>query len=130
MYQAFVDGWGTTSVFTLDNEAPPDGFPPDAPWVRVAIRHRDSDQESVGDVGARKFTRSGSLFVQCFSPLAVNGLVSSDTLAATARGIFEGVTLTPENVRFTDCVVREIGDDGDGYFQVNVECFFNYTETK
>ena len=131
MYKAFSDGWGTTTPFVFDNES----FKPPAKadFVRVAARHRDSAQETLGDVGNRKFERSGALFLQFFSPLN-KGLGSAtagpDFLVNKGRALFEGVTLAPENIRFTNVIVREIGPTEDGYYQTNAECLFGYTERK
>ena len=122
----FVTDWGATSVLTFDGEK----FTPpaDKPCVRVAIRHNVSDQESLGDVGNRKFLRTGSVFVQVFAPLD-KGSKTADTLATTARNVFEGKTLSPEVIRFSGVEVREIGPS-DGWYQTNVEAAFNYNETK
>ena len=126
IYTAFAAGWGATSVFTRDNE----NFNPpvNAVWARLTVRHDDRSQESLGGLGRRKFESVGSVIVQCFSPLDT-GATSADTLAETAQGIFEGKTLTPEGIRFTSSVIREIGPTDDWYM-INVEAFFTYTETK
>lgn len=125
IYTAFNAGIGATD-FTFDNEAydPPVG----SSWVRLVVRHDDRQQESLGGTGRRKFESGGSVIAQCFAPLD-SGAASADTVAQTVRGIFEGKTLTPEGIRFTSAVVREIGPTEDWY-QINVEAFFTYTETK
>ncbi len=127
IYQTFSDDWGSTSLFAFDNEklVPPK---PSDDWVRVTVRHAGGGQESLGDVGNRKFTRQGSVFVQCFVPLN-EGRAGADLLVIAARNIFEGKTLLPESIRFTGSDVREIGES-EGYYQMNMEAFFNYTETK
>lgn len=127
IYETFITDWAATSPFTLDNEdyTPPK---PTDDWVRVAIRHSGGGQASLGDVGNRKFDRFGSVFVQCFTPID-KGRKGADTLAAVARTIFEGKTLSPESIRFTSASVREIGPER-GWYQVNMEASFNYTETK
>lgn len=127
IYQDFVTAWGATSPFTFDNEEfdPPN---PPAAWVRLTVRHNTSQQESLGPAGRRKYERGGSVFVQCFTPLD-SGVSAADNLATVVRSTFEGKTLTPENVRFTEVIVREIGPDGEWY-QMNVEAVFTYTETR
>ena len=128
IYQTFQTDWGTTSVFTFDNE---EFDPPEAgvDWVRLAVRHFDSNQETLGGVGNRKFLREGRIFVQCFTALD-KGRAAADNLATIARNIFEGKTLGTESIRCTDSVVREIGPIDDGFYQVNVEIAFNYDEVK
>lgn len=127
IYQTFSTDWGATSPLAFDNEkfVPPN---PVGDHVRVTVRHNDSQQESLGDVGSRKFLRFGSVFVQCFTALDI-GTTAADALAVVAKNIFEGKTLAPESIRFTDAIVREIGEL-DGFYQVNMEAPFNYDETK
>ncbi len=126
IYTAFNTGWGATSAFTFDNEKL---NPPDATvWARLVVRQVARSQESLGGIGRRKFESGGVVIVQCFSPLD-DGVDEADTLAEVARAIFEGKTLLPENIRFTSSVVLEIGPTEDWY-QINVEAFFTYTETK
>ena len=126
IYQAFVDGWGATSVFTFDNENfdPPD----DASWVRLSVRHNASTQETLGRTGNRRFARLGSALVQIFTRDNI-GARTADTLATTAREIFEGVSLAGTTIRFLDVIVRETGPDGKWY-QVVVEATFEYDETR
>lgn len=128
IYQRFVSDSGMTHLvnLTFDN----DDFQPPAgsDWMRLAVRHLASTQESLGGVGTRKFERIGSVVVQCFTPLD-KGAAAGDNLATAARNVFEGKTFNPEAIHFFDCVVREIGPTGTWY-QVNVEAFFIYHETK
>ena len=111
---------------TLDNEkyAPP----ADTAWYRCVVRHDARAQESLGGITHRKFESVGAVIIQCFGPLD-SGTVSADTLAETAQSIFEGKTLSPEGIRFTSAAIIEIGPTEDWY-QINVEAFFTYTETK
>ena len=126
IYTAFVAGWGATSAYTFDNE----NFDPptEAVWARVTVRHGGRAQESLGPTGGRKFESDGSVIIQCFAPLD-SGAALADTLALVAQGIFEGKTLSPEQIRFTSSVIREIGPTEDWY-QINCETTFTYTVTK
>lgn len=123
----FLADFAATANITLDGEK----FDPPTndDWVRVAIRHTARSQESMGAVGARKFESIGSVFIQCFSPLD-SGSGSADTMAAAAQAVFEGKLIgTTERLRFTSAAVTEVGPTDDWY-QINVEAFFSYTETK
>lgn len=126
IYEAFVAGWGSTSLFTFDNESfdPPD----DAAWARLTVRHAIRAQESLGGIGARKFESEGSAIVQCFAPLD-SGASLADALAEVARSIFEGKTLLPEVIRFTSAEIQEIGPT-DAWYQINCTASFSYTQTK
>lgn len=127
MYLAFTTAWGTLTPVTLDNEEHDnnDGI---VPWVRVAIRHNAAGQETLGKVGNRKFMRGGSVFVQVYV-LGNEGTSEADTLATTARNVFEGVSLAGTTVRFKDVIVRETGPT-DKWYQTVVEAVFEYDETK
>jgi hypothetical protein len=97
-------------------------------WVRLAVNHTASVQESLGDVGLRKFSRIGSAFVQIFIP-ENSGLNSADLLADAVRTVFEGVRLLDNDIRFYNSTVREIGVN-EGWYQLSVESEFVYTQTK
>lgn len=126
IYEAFVTDWGATSPLTLDNET--FNPPVDPPWARLVVRHDARSQESLGPVGNRKFESVGAAIIQCFGSLD-KGTAEADTLAQVAQGILEGKVLLPEGIRFTSAQPIEIGPTEDGY-QINVEAFFTYTETK
>lgn len=125
IYQDFNTDWAALTPLTFDGE---EFDPPAGSWVRLTVRHNVSQQESLGGVGRRKFERGGLVIVQCFTPLDL-GRATADNLATVARNVFEGKTLTPENIRFTAVLTREIGPS-EVWFQINVEAAFTYTETK
>lgn len=129
IYERFRTLWGSTSPYTFDNEdyEPPVG---DA-WVRLSVRHNASVLEAIGGRGyggMNKFMRSGRVFIQVFTPIN-QGTREADTLAQTARAIFEGITISSNAIRFNNAVVREIGPD-NSWYQINVECSFDYDERK
>lgn len=103
-------------------------------WVRVAIRHTGSEQATCGPEGARSFDRLGSVFVQVFTLAGKGrndddeGELASDTLADTAKDIFEAKRLTG-GVVFLVADVREGGVDGR-WAMTTVEVPFRYRETK
>lgn len=124
IYQRFVTAWGATTDYTFDSEqyTPPPGVP----WVRLTVRHLSSAQETLGDIGNRKFERGGSILLQIFTPLNA-GTRAGDTLIDTARNIFEGVRFS--GIRCNNAVAREIGAS-DGYYMSIIETSFLYDETK
>jgi len=126
MAQRFADTWQPTGwEFALENEA----FEPgDDPWARFTSRIAASTQETLGQVGCRKFERSGSLFVQIFE-VADKGTNRSKQLAQTVVDGFEGQRITGTTIRFNDVIPRETGPDGKWY-QTTVEINFVFDETK
>jgi hypothetical protein len=129
IYQRFVTQWGATSAYTFDNE---NYDPPVAtPWVRLAVRHRDSILEAIGGTGTggmNRYQRSGVCQIQVFTPVN-QGTRQSDTLVQAARAIFEGITLASNAIRFNNVDITEIGPDGSWYL-VNVDAAFQYDERK
>lgn len=111
---------------TFDNEK----FDPpaDVSWVRFTVRHFGGGQESLGDVGARKYSRTGIVLVQVFTPQD-EGARPADLLAHEARTLLEGINLSGTTIRLNNAEIREIGLI-DGYFLVVVEAAFEYTETR
>jgi len=128
IYAQFVADFTATSAnITFDNEQ---YDPPTAGnWVRLSVRHTARAQESMGELGLRKFESVGSAIIQCFCPLD-SGTSAADTLAAAAQAVFEGKVLgATEQLRFTSAAITEVGPT-DNWYQINVEAFFTYTETK
>ena len=127
IYAAFVAKWdvGPVSGYTFDNEEydPLEG----EPWVRLAVRHTDARQETLGRVGNRRFSRRGTAFVHVFVPLDT-GTQKADDLTSQAKSIFEGVSLPGTTVRFLKVESNETGVDGS-WFGTLVRAKFEYDET-
>jgi hypothetical protein len=100
------------------------------PWARVAVRHNpvQPGQVTLGQAdGRRRFTRTGLVFVQLFTPTG-DGLSLADSLATIARSAFEGVATTPGNVIFRAVSVSEVGPEEGGWYQTNVTALFEYDQ--
>jgi hypothetical protein len=105
------------------------------PWARVSVRHNPVQPGAVtlgrAPDGKRRYTRTGLVFVQLFTPLG-DGLSLADQLATIARSAFEGVVTTPGNVIFRAVSVNEVGSEvgpeKGGWFQTNVTAQFEYDE--
>jgi len=125
-YDEFAAGWsGETAPFTRENEK----FDPPAadPWVRISVRNKLSNQETLGMSGNRKFLRRGAFYAQVFIPTSA-GLFESDRLTALVRNIYEGRRITAQ-LWITDVVIQEIGPQGE-HFQSLVEVNFTYEDIK
>lgn len=125
VYDRFAAQWGVTSVYQLDNQdlRLAEGT---VNWARLAVRQTDSNQDTLGPAGSRRFRRSAMAFIQIFVP-SNKGTKEGDDLAQTARGVFEGTSFS--GLDFTDGMIREVGPDGK-WFQYVVEVKFNYDEIK
>lgn len=127
MLTLFSTAWQTTGHPVLFEDAPTDQRPADgSPWARVSIRHAGGEQATLaGETGMRRWRRTGTLFVQVFTPRG-NGFALADSLGKVAAHAFQGKR-TPGGVWFRDVSMREIGPDGP-WMQVNVTAAFEYDE--
>ena len=125
IYDKFIADYNNETIFAFDNEesTPPDG---DTPWVRLVVRNRVGNQDTLGPIGIRKFTRQAAVITQVFVPLDA-GLTEADRLSTIVRDIFEGTRLN--GLWFFASDVQEIGRSGK-FYQYNVESTFNYEQTK
>lgn len=98
-------------------------------WARVTVRHNSGEQRSMGEPGARVFTRRGLVTVQIFVPAGKQGLVLADRLGKVAADAFEGEETSTGNVWFRNVAYREVGVD-NGWFQVNATAEFEYDAVK
>lgn len=102
--------------------------PSNGAWARVTMRHGEAFQATLaGETGSRRFTRTGVITVQIFTPTG-DGLELSDSLAIIAARAYEGVT-TDNGVWFRNVRANEVGQDGK-YFQTNVFADFEYDEVR
>lgn len=125
--QRFVDTWTPTGhEFTLENEK--FSRPESEPWARFSVRINAATQDTLGGVGNRKFERSGSVFVQVFTPLD-EGTNRSSQLVQTVVNGFEGTRIVGTTIRFNDVIPRKTGID-DKWFGQIVEATFDFDETK
>ena len=118
--------WAARTPFQFDNEqfTPPDT----GRWARVSLRHTTSRQATLGPPGNRKFDRAVLVIVGLFDDVD-EGMRNLDEDAQIAQGIFEGVSF--DDLAFVGITpVREIGPDGAGKYQVNVEAQGFYQEVK
>ena len=97
------------------------------PWARVSVDINDAEQRTMGQTGARRFTRQGNITVQVFVPAGERGLEEARLLCMVALNAFEGISL--DGVRFVRVKPKDVGPDGPWY-QVNVSADFEFDEVK
>lgn len=139
MQQAFWNAWQAGAPAVNGGQLPTvlwqgvddSATPPPAtqPYARVTIRHLDGAQTTMGEVGNRRFSKFGNIFVQVFTPLSLKtGLTLLENLATIALGAFEG-KVTPSGVWFRNAVIRE-SEPYQGWNQATVVANFLYDELK
>jgi len=125
IYQRWVDNLPAgLANYTFANEKYT--APTDTVWARLTVSHEAGEQDSLGKPGDRKFLRRGRVLIQIFDKVN-NGLRNLDSLADSARDIFEGASFS--GLAFISADIRETGPDGEWY-QILVDAPFDYQETK
>ncbi|WP_138476164.1 phage tail terminator-like protein [Dyadobacter bucti] len=116
----FSDAWGDTTKVAYDDVK----FDiPTTTWVRFNISHYDGNQASIGSPGSNKFRRYGLIAAQVFQPQG-QGSLDARKKVDLIIPIFQGKQIS--GITFYDVQAREIGNDGAGWYQVNVLSKFYY----
>lgn len=98
--------------------------PPErAPWVRFTMLHADGYQASIGDPGNNRQRRVGQVIVQVFQP---QGEGSKQARQLADRAVDAFMNADVDGIHFHDVFAREIGNDGQGWYQINVIARFRY----
>lgn len=95
-------------------------------WIRFNCQENDGRQVSMGDPGNNRFRHYGIVTIQIFQRLGA-GSVDARTKAAAAMGIFMGAQ-TENGITFNEVSARQMGNDGHGFYQINVYAPFYYDE--
>lgn len=104
----------------VDAEGLPD------PYGRITLRHAAGTQETLGNVGNRRFDSLGTVTVQIFTAPG-DGHTLSDQIVAVVRAAMQALR-SPNGVWLSDISPPlEIGISG-AWFQVNVAATFTYEE--
>lgn len=101
------------------------------PHYKLKITEPDSNQETQGPIGSRRFWRDGLLALRIFSPKRVansdQGARPVNELARLARDVFEGKTIS--GCHFHAVEVHTLPEDGEWLVRL-VKAEFNYQEIK
>ncbi len=99
---------------------------PKTKWVRFGVQFNNGYQESLGRKTNRRFTGSGFVVMQVFTPInkATN---ENDILAYNSKVLFDGEHI--EQVRLFNGRTSTIGSDGEWY-QQNVVIEFEYEDIR
>ncbi len=119
----FKTGWGNTSTLVLDDEA--QDAPDEKTFARLNIQHTNGNQATMGAPGSNRFRRFGLVTVQIFQKQGDFG-ISARELAENALALFAGVE--NDGINYYNGTIREIGNDGRGWYQINVITEFRYDE--
>lgn len=120
----FDTGWNDLTVVSWPDKefTVPEG----QSWVRFNCQETTGNQVSMGSPGNNRFRHFGLVTVQVFQPQD-QGSKDARQKATTALGVFMGATTT-NGVKFFDVAGVTVGNDGNGYYQINVVASFYYDE--
>jgi len=96
------------------------------PFIRMTVRHVDGGQDTMGNVGNRRFVSRGILTVQVFTAPG-DGHKLSDTIVPIVRRAMQSLRSPNAVWLFDVSPPLEIGVTG-AWFQVNVRGAFTYEE--
>lgn len=120
----FNDAWNSATQIAWDDLK--FAIPSNENWVRFTCQENDGEQVSMGSPGSNRFRHYGVVTVQVFQPQG-QGSREARQLATDALGVFMGAQTT-NGVIFYDVAGRQIGNDGNGFYQINVVASFYYDE--
>lgn len=111
--------WGSTTPIAWANAefTPPS---PPSPWVRFVVSDGQSTQTTVG-ASTNNHRHYGVVYVQIFVPLDAGDSVAlgyADTIAGIFRNWY-GTNITCRQPR-----IKDVGPEGNGWYQVNVTVSF------
>lgn len=125
IYTVFTAVWGETGPVIWQDVG---GNPPRKaiPYACPSIHHGKGGQRTlVGDVGQRRFERTGIIRIQIFAPLG-DGMVRAYQLAQLVSNAYEDAR---SDVWFRNTRIREMGASG-AFEQVDVLTDFSYDEVR
>lgn len=95
-------------------------------WVRVTLQHNGERQQTLGEVGNRRFKRWGILTFQVYTEHG-DGQTVNDAMVKVIHGAYRGKTTGVDGVWFHGARIAEAGIDGE-FWQTNVMVDFEYEE--
>jgi hypothetical protein len=131
--KVFLDAWPSQHVVRYSDapgDPPADTDDPAQPiptWARVDFQHGPSALPTLGPVGGRRFTRSGFVQVQIFTPVG-QGSQEADELVQIVMSAFENTT-TPGGAWFFN-VYRQNSTRSVSWLMTTVVAEFEYYEVK
>lgn len=98
-------------------------------FIKVNFLYGEEQDIEIGTPSLRRYTNV--LIFQIFEPQN-QGTRGALTIAASLENSFRDLRLTAGagKIRFYTPTLHEIGDEGNGYYQINVQCPYKLDERK
>lgn len=116
----FHDGWNGLTPIAWPDVA---FTVPDTTWVRFSMKPNLGYQASAGDPGNNRFRRKGLIFIQVFQKQG-QGSIDARAKADAAADLFIGKSTS--GITFYDVVAKDVGPDGNGWYQWQVIASYRY----
>jgi len=104
--------------------------PKEKHWCRISTQLVTEEQDTlstcVADIGRRRYTAAGLVFVQMFAPATSEGTTKNDLLAHVAKLAFRGKT-ADGGIWFRNARVNELKPE-ESFFRLNVVAEFEFNE--
>lgn len=123
----FKTAWDTTGNPAVYDDV--GGKPPSTKttWARATVQHATGGQAALsGEVGTKKFGRTGAVIVQIFSPQG-DGKNAGLVAAQVVVNAFQDSRHS--NIWFRNVRMNEVGSSG-AFSQLNVLATFNYEDMR
>lgn len=127
MLAVFHAAWGPLGYPVVWTDLPEDVPQAETVWARVTVRHATGRQASLaGEQGARRWNRTGTLFVQVFAPVGdgSTAVYAAAQVVADAYQAARGLGVWFRNTR-----INEVGASG-AFEQINVLTDFSYDDVR
>jgi len=122
MQDYFNTSWNDDTPVLFDDDAQD---VPEETFVRFNVQHNEGFQSTMGAPGNNRFQRRGLVIVQIFQKQG-DFAIDAREKAENALALFAGVTNS--DIYYYDGYIREVGNDGRGWYQINVVTSFRYDE--
>lgn len=123
----FLNAWGATNFPVVWRDVPGSVPTSETPWARVTLRHATGRQASLaGESGAQRWERTGTVFVQIFSPIG-DGSKKGYELAQLVTNAYQSAR--GSDVWFRNVRINELGSDG-AFESFNVLADFSYDDVR
>lgn len=126
VFKAAWDSTGFAAVYQdVKSSVPAQVSNLNVPWARIVVKHFDGGQTGFGATVEKRFTNTGVIWVQIFSPVG-DGLTKAYELSQLVLVAF---CQARGSVWFRNMRMKEVGVSG-AFEQINVLADFNYDDRR
>lgn len=125
IYAVFKAAWDDTGYTAIYPDVTAD-VPEVGAWARVTLNHADGMQTTLGGIGARKFTMTGFLTVQVFTPRGDGNALGY----RLGRVLLQAFSNASGSVWYRNPRIKEVPGGSGAFSQINFLVDFQYDDTR